>query len=137
MSLRSFGLGDFRQRRLSLRQPFERRHALGHMVIGLLVDGVDRDLGAAEQAGIVERADLQNHGGQTRRPCDDMGAAFGAEFPCHRALQVAAFELLGSFLVYLKPAIGISTNRLVEPPEMYWHSRQWHCAFIIGSPSAS
>jgi hypothetical protein len=25
---------------------------------------------------------------------------------------------------------------LGEPPLIYWHSRQWHCAFIIGSPSA-
>jgi hypothetical protein len=28
------------------------------------------------------------------------------------------------------------TNMLGEPPLIYWHSRQWHCAFIIGSPSA-
>jgi hypothetical protein len=39
--------------------------------------------------------------------------------------------------VYLKLAAGISRNMLVDPPVMYWHSRQWHCAFIIGSPSAS
>jgi hypothetical protein len=26
---------------------------------------------------------------------------------------------------------------LGAPPVMYWHSRQWHYAFIIGSPSAT
>src|SRR6188768_4361953 len=48
------------KRPLALRQSLEARHALGNMVEGLLVDGVDRHLRAAEQPGIVERADFQN-----------------------------------------------------------------------------
>jgi hypothetical protein len=43
----------------------------------------------------------------------------------------------GAPLLYLKPSGGIATNRFGEPPVMYWHSRQWHCACIIGSPSAT
>jgi hypothetical protein len=43
----------------------------------------------------------------------------------------------GAPLVYLKPSGGIATNMLGAPPVMYWHSRQWHCAFSIGSPSAT
>jgi Glutathione-dependent formaldehyde-activating enzyme len=44
---------------------------------------------------------------------------------------------LGAPLVYLKPSGAIATNMLGEPPVMYWHSRQWHCACISGWPSAS
>jgi hypothetical protein len=43
----------------------------------------------------------------------------------------------GAPFVYLKPGIGIAMKTFGEPPVMYWHSRQWHCAIIIGSPSAS
>jgi hypothetical protein len=43
----------------------------------------------------------------------------------------------GWLAVYLNPLTGIATNMFGAPPEIYWHSRQWHCAAIIGSPSAS
>ena len=72
----------------------------GIMMESLLVDGVDRHLRAAEQAGIVERADFQDHGRQAGPPCDQMGAAFGAEFPRHRAFKIAARELSLAFPWY-------------------------------------
>src|SRR3984893_15500209 len=62
---------------------------------GLLVDGVDRHLRAAKHSGIVERADFQNHRGQTRPPRGEMRAALGAEFPRYRAFKIAARELPG------------------------------------------
>lgn len=102
---------------LPRRQPLESRHALGHVVVGLLVDGVDRHLGCPKQAGIVERVDLDDDGRQARRARHDVRAAFGAEFPRHRAFQVGAGELLRRSPVYLKPAIGIASHMLVEPPE--------------------
>src|ERR1700686_3031264 len=61
----------------------------------LLVDGVDRHLRPAKKAWIVERADFQDHGGQTGPARDQMGAAFGAKFPRHRAFKIAAHKLLG------------------------------------------
>ena len=66
-----------------------------------------------------------------------MGAAFGAKLACDRLLQILAGKLFRRALVYLKPSGGIATNMFGDPPVIYWHSRQWHCAFIIGSPSAS
>src|SRR6202142_4509523 len=75
-------------------QPLEGRHARGDLVKGLLVDGVDRHLRAAEKGGIVERADFQDQSRQALRARDEMGAAFGAEFPRHGAFKVAALELL-------------------------------------------
>src|SRR5258707_6355250 len=63
----------------SFWQPLEARQALGDLVESLFVDGVDRHLRAAEQAGIVERADLQDHGRQNRRPRPPIRAAFGAK----------------------------------------------------------
>src|SRR4051812_25208955 len=54
--------------RLSLRQSLEGRHAFRDMVESLLVDGEDRHLRAAIETGIVERADFQDHRGQTRPP---------------------------------------------------------------------
>src|SRR3954451_16304874 len=77
-----------------LRQPLEIRHAFRDVMERLSVDGEDRHLRAAVKRGIVQRADLQDRGGQARPPCGDMGAAFGAEFPRHRAFKVAAGKLL-------------------------------------------
>src|SRR3979411_367773 len=71
----------------------------------LLVDGEYRHLRGAEVPGIVERADLQDHRGQSRPPGDQMGAAFGAEFPRHRILKVAARKLFGRSLGIAK-AVG-------------------------------
>src|SRR5216684_1578752 len=79
---------------LSFRQPLETRQSLGDLMEGLLVDGEDRHLRGAKQSGIVERADFQNRRGQTRTTCGQMGAAFGAEFPRHRVLEIAAGKLL-------------------------------------------
>ena len=67
------------------------------MVEGLLVDGIDRDLRAAEHAGIVEGADL-DHDDRYPRPVDEVRPAFGAKFACHRFLQIAAGKLLGRAL---------------------------------------
>src|SRR4029077_16506473 len=61
----------------------------------LLVDGVDRHLRPAKKAWIVERADFQDDGGETRATREQMRAAFGAKFPCHRAFKIAAAKLLG------------------------------------------
>ena len=47
-------------------QPLKTRHAVGDVVVGLFIHGVDRHLRAAEQAGIVERADLDHDGWQSR-----------------------------------------------------------------------
>src|SRR5260221_1351352 len=60
---------------LASRQSLEGRHALGDMMESLFVDGEDRHLRAAIQAGIVQRADLQNHRGQSRPARKHMGAA--------------------------------------------------------------
>src|SRR5258706_6315693 len=95
-SLRSLGRGD--ERFLASRQSLEGRHALGDMMESLLVDGEDRHLRAAIEAGIVERADLQNHRGQTRPARKHMGAAFSAKFPRHGALEIAARKLPGRSL---------------------------------------
>ena len=102
----------------------------------LLVDRVDRHLRAAEQRGIVERADLHDDGRElrTRR---QMGAAFGAELARDRLFEVGARELLGSALGVAEARQRHTMNMLGAPPVMYWHSRQWHWAFIIGSPSAA
>src|SRR4029077_20190841 len=80
---------------LSLRQPLEGRQAVGNLMERLLVDRVDRHLRAAEQAGIIWLADLQDHGVQARPPRQDVRAAFGAKFPRHRVVEIAALELLG------------------------------------------
>src|ERR1700675_3590987 len=66
---------------LMWRQSLEGRQALRDLMEGLLVDGIDRHLRAAEKIGIVERADFENQSGQALRPRDEMGAAFAAEFP--------------------------------------------------------
>src|SRR6266478_4791989 len=76
-------------------QPLEARQALRDLVESLFVDGVDRHLRAAEQAGIVERADLQDHGRHNRRPRHQMRAAFGAKVPGHGAFKIAARKLFG------------------------------------------
>src|SRR6185312_15501904 len=60
-----------------------------------------RHLRAAEQAGVVERADLEHHGGQARPPCDQMGTAFGAEFARHCAFEIAAGK-------FLRRALGVA-----------------------------
>src|SRR5580693_2157423 len=78
---------------LSLRQPLKTWHAFGDVMERLLVDGVDRDLRAAEQRGIVERADLDDHHAGHPRSGDHVGAAFGAEFARYRLFQIAAAEL--------------------------------------------
>ena len=36
----------------------------------------------------------------------------------------------------LKPLSGIPITTFGCPPEMYWHSRQWHWPLKSGSPSA-
>jgi hypothetical protein len=74
---------------LPFRQPLKTRHALGDLMEGLLVDGVDRHLRATEQTGIVERADFQDDGGRNAWPGDYMGAAFGAEFTRDRLFKIA------------------------------------------------
>src|SRR3984957_13592412 len=61
----------------------------------LLVDGVDRHLRSAKKAWIVERADFQDDGGEARAARDQMRTAFGAKFPRHRAIKIAARKLLG------------------------------------------
>jgi hypothetical protein len=53
----------WRNQRLARRQPLEGRQAVRDVMEGLLVDGEDRHLRAAEDAWIVKRAGFQNHGG--------------------------------------------------------------------------
>ena len=51
----------------SARKAFEREDAVRNVVEALLVDGEDHHLRPTEYAGIVERADLEEHGsGQAR-----------------------------------------------------------------------
>jgi len=78
----------------ALRQSLEAGQAIRDLMEGLLVDGEDRHLRGAKHSGIVERADFQNRRGQTRPTCGHMGAAFGAKFPRHRVLEIAAGKLL-------------------------------------------
>src|SRR5438132_5073039 len=80
---------------LALLQPFEGGQAFGNLVKVLLVDGVDRHLWAAKKSRVVECADFQDHGRQAGPPGQDMRAAFGAEFPRHGALKIAACKLFG------------------------------------------
>src|SRR5689334_9331040 len=61
------------------RQALESRQAVGNLVKNLFVDRVDGHLWRAEQAWIVKRAHLQDHGGKTWRPGCNMRAAVGAE----------------------------------------------------------
>jgi hypothetical protein len=49
------------------------------------------------------------------------------------SLRVKAFV---SPCVSTNPSAGMPMIRTAPPPEMYWHSRQWHCARIAGSPVA-
>jgi hypothetical protein len=76
--------------RLPLRQPLERRQAVRDMMERLLVDRVDRHLRRAEQGGIIERPDLQDHGGQARTPRREVRATIGAELD----IQAAALRKL-------------------------------------------
>ena len=55
--------GEGSEPRLPLRQPLKGRHALRYVVVGLLVDGVDRNLWAVEQGWIVEGAHLEDDTG--------------------------------------------------------------------------
>src|SRR5581483_6182606 len=86
------------------RQPLEARQAVRDMMESLFVDREDRHLRRAVEARIVERADFQDDGVQARPTGDQMGAAFGAEFPRHRAVEVAARELLGRSLAITESA---------------------------------
>src|ERR1700676_3628112 len=85
-------------RALPLRQSLKIRQAFRDLMKSLLVDGEDRHLRAAIETGIVECADFQDYRGQARPPRGEMRAAFGAEFPRHRAFQIGALELPGRSL---------------------------------------
>ena len=45
-------------------------------------------------------------------------------------------KVAGSPRVKRKPSKGSTIATLGLPPEMYWHSRQWHCSDICGGPVA-
>jgi hypothetical protein len=45
-------------------------------------------------------------------------------------------NFFGVPFVYVKPDSGIAITTFGCPPEMYWHSRQWHWPLNIGSPVA-
>ena len=53
--------------------------------------------------------------------------------PFSRSLRWNCF---GEPFVYLKPSSGMPMVTFAFPPEIYWHSRQWHCSLIAGSPDA-
>ena len=59
----------------------------------MLVHGIDREIWTAEQAWIVECANLDDDGRESRRTGYDMGAAVGAEFASDRPFEIAAGEL--------------------------------------------
>src|SRR6185503_1134227 len=80
----------------SARNALERRDALRHVVERLLVDREDHHLWSAEQARIIEGADLEEHGARHGRgPRQDVRAAVGAELARHRIGEVAPAERLG------------------------------------------
>ena len=89
---------------LPRRQSLKRGQAVGDVMESLLVDGVDRHLRLAEKSWIVERADFQDHGRQSRPPRDEVRAAFAAEFPRHGAFKIAAGKLPGRSLGVAKAA---------------------------------
>src|SRR5579863_371927 len=91
-----------RARGLLRRKSLECRQALGDMMKWLLVDRVDRHPRAAKSAGIVERANFQDHRGQAGSPRGQMRAAFGAEFSGHGLLDIVARERFGSALSIAK-----------------------------------
>src|SRR5262245_39593013 len=69
------------------------------MVEALLVDGEDHHHRPAEDARVVEGADLEQDGaGQTGRAGRDVRPALGAELARDRIRQVPALELLGRAL---------------------------------------
>src|SRR5580692_4305672 len=82
-------------RALPFRQSLEGWQAVRDVMESLLVDGVDRHLRPAKKAWIVERADFQDHGVETRAAREQMRAAFGAKFPRHGAFEIAARKLPG------------------------------------------
>ena len=108
-----------------------------YMVKALLVDGEDRHLRAAEHAGIVERTDLDEYRSGKACPFPKMWVPHWAQNSrVTGLLRSARRKGLGEPLVYAKFAAGMAMTALGCPPEMYWHSRQWHWPLNIGSPSA-
>src|SRR4029450_8197153 len=77
------------------RHALERRHALRHVVEGLLVDRPDHHLRRAEELRVVERSDLypprRREAGRARR---DVGPALGAELARRGRFEVGAAERL-------------------------------------------
>ena len=62
-ALLAFGAFGHPDGALSVRQSLKGRQVIRNVMKGLLIDSVDRHLRAAKKAWIVQRADLQNHGG--------------------------------------------------------------------------
>src|SRR6185436_4217655 len=88
-----------RGRASSAGDALERRDAVRHVMEALLVDGEDHHLWCAEQARIVEGADLQQHGTRHRRRSrQDVRAAVGTELARHRFGEVGPAERLGRAL---------------------------------------
>lgn len=65
---------------------------------GLLVDGVDRHLGPAKQAGVIECSDFYYDNRQPLWTRDEMRAAGGAELARYRVLDIGAGKLPGRAL---------------------------------------
>src|SRR5262245_31296480 len=59
---------------------------------GLLVDGIDRHLGRAEQARIIKRADLQDYKRKVWWSRCQMGPAFATKLTRHRIFEIGARE---------------------------------------------
>src|SRR3984893_5594616 len=79
-------------------KPLERWQPLRYLVETLLVHRINREVRAAEQARIVESANLDDDGRESWRTRYDMGAAFGAELASDRPFEITAHELFGRSL---------------------------------------
>ena len=55
----------------------------------------------------------------------------------HRVFKIAAEELLGLAFYVAETRWRHEHEHVRRAALIYWHSRQWHCAFSIGSPSAA
>ena len=106
-------------------KPLERWQPLWNLMEALLVHGIDREIWTAEQAWIIECANLDDEGRESRRTGYDMGAAVGAEFASDRPFEIAAAKLFGRSLSvgescyrHRNENVGRSTRDVLAFPAM-------------------
>jgi hypothetical protein len=109
---------------------------LWNLVEALLVHGIDRQIWTAEQAWIVEGANLDDDGRESGWTRYDMSAAFGSELASDRPFEIAASELFWCSLCIGKSCyrhrnenVGRSTRDVLAFPAM---ALGFHRGFAFG-----